>query len=147
MLTTRRATDDDLALLADLFLRAMQIPIAAARGAWDEASERRQFLEQLQLQRTQIIECHGTGIGFLMTLERGHDIELHTLCVRPEFQGRGYGTIITRRLLDEAKARQRGAVLSVLKANTTARSFYERWGFVLIEESEHHCRMRHVERV
>lgn len=54
MLTTRRATDDDLALLTDLFLRAMQIPIAAARGLWDEARERRQFLDQLQLQRTQL---------------------------------------------------------------------------------------------
>lgn len=82
-----------------------------------------------------------------MTLERGHDIELHTLCVAPEFQGRGYGTIITRRFLDEAKARQRGAVLSVLKTNTAARSFYERLGFVLIEESGPLCRMRRVDRV
>jgi hypothetical protein len=75
MLTTRRAADYDLAFLTDLFLRAMRIHITAARGFWHEALERNQFLEQLQLHQTQIIEYHDKGIGFLMTLERDHEIE------------------------------------------------------------------------
>ena len=144
MLITRRAADYDLAFITELFLRAMHVHITAARGFWDEALERNQFLEQLQLHQTQIIEYDSKGIGFLMTLERGHDIELHTLCIAPEYQGRGFGTVITRRFLDDAKAHRRDAVLSVLRANTAARSFYERLGFVVIEESAHHHRMRHV---
>jgi ribosomal protein S18 acetylase RimI-like enzyme len=92
MLTTRRAADYDLAFITELFLRAMHVHITAARGFWDEASERNQFLEQLQLHQIQIIEYDSKGIGFLMTLERGHDIELHTLCIAPEYQGRGFGT-------------------------------------------------------
>ena len=49
MLTTRRAADYDLAFLTDLFWWAIHIRITAARGFWDEALERNQFLEQLQL--------------------------------------------------------------------------------------------------
>jgi ribosomal protein S18 acetylase RimI-like enzyme len=144
MLTTRRAADYDLAFLTDLFLRAMRIHITAARGFWHEALERNQFLEQLQLHQTQIIEYHDKGIGFLMTLERDREIELHTLCIAPEYQGRGFGAVIVRGFLEEAKVHKRDAVLSVLRANTTARSFYERLGFVVFEESAHHHRMRHV---
>jgi ribosomal protein S18 acetylase RimI-like enzyme len=144
MLTTRQAADYDLAFLTDLFLRAIRINIAAARGFWDEALERNQFLEQLQLHQTQIVKYHGKGIGFLMTLERGHEIELHTLCIAPEYQRCGFGTVIIRRFLEDANAHKRDAVLSVLKVNTAACSFYERFGFVVIEESTHHHRMRHV---
>jgi ribosomal protein S18 acetylase RimI-like enzyme len=145
MLTMRRATDDDLAFLADLFSRAMRIHIKAARGFWDEARERNQFLEQLQLQETQIIEYESKDIGFLTTPQRGHDMELHTLCIAPEYQRRGFGTVITRRFLADAKAYKCGAILSVLKANTAARSLYERLGFVVIEASAHHHLMRYGE--
>ena len=62
----------------------MRIHFTAARGYWDEGRERSQFLEQLQLHQTQIIEYHSKGIGFLRTVERGHDIELHTLCLASE---------------------------------------------------------------
>lgn len=70
--------------------------------------------------------------------------ELHTLCIAPEHQGQGLRTEITRRLLDDACGRKCGIVLSVLKANTAARSLYERLGFVITEETVHHYRMRLV---
>jgi ribosomal protein S18 acetylase RimI-like enzyme len=144
MITTHQATDDDLPFLANVFLRSMRVPITSARGFWDEAKERTQFHEQLQLPHTQVIEHNGMSVGFLMTLELGKDIELHTLCIAPEHQGRGLGTAVTRQLIDDAHARRCGVVLSVLKANTAARSFYERLGFAVTEESVHHYRMRLV---
>jgi ribosomal protein S18 acetylase RimI-like enzyme len=144
MVTTRQATDDDLPFLADVFLRSMRVAITCARGFWDEAKERTQFHEQLQLPHTLVIEHKGASVGFLMTLERGEDIELHTLCVTPEHQGRGLGSTVTRQLLDDARRRKCGVVLAVLKANSAARSLYERLGFAVTEESVHHCRMRLV---
>src|ERR1700678_3523873 len=129
MVTTRQATDDDLPFLADVFLRSMRVPITSARGFWDEAKERTQFREQLQLPYTRVIEHNGTSVGFLMTLERGKNFELHTLCIAPEHQGHGLGTAVTRQLLDDARARSCGVILSVLKANGSARSLYERLGF------------------
>lgn len=144
MLTTRQATDNDTALLADVYVQAMCIHITAARGFWDEANERKKFLEQLRPDRTHIIQRSGIDVGFFMTVPCGGDIELHTLCVAPEHQGQGIGTAITRQIVDAARTQMHGVVLSVLKVNTAARSLYERLGFVVTEEFTYHYRMRFV---
>jgi ribosomal protein S18 acetylase RimI-like enzyme len=106
MLTTRQASEDDGTFLEEVFLRAMRVHITEARGSWHEAKERTQFREQIQLDHTQIIENDGLGVGFLMTLEHGSDLTLHTVCILPESQGRGFGTAIIREVLDAASARQ-----------------------------------------
>lgn len=141
-LSTRDATAEDLAFLVDVFSRAMRVHITAARGFWNEAKEGKQFYEHLQLQSTRIIEQDGAGVGFFMTLRNGGDIELHTLCIAPEHQRQGLDAVITRQVIDEARQQGCGVVLSVLKANRPARSFYERLGFVVTEESAYHFRMR-----
>jgi len=61
---TRGATADDLAFLADVFLRSMRPHITAVRGFWDEDKEHKQFSEQLHLNQTQIIHQNGKSIGF-----------------------------------------------------------------------------------
>jgi ribosomal protein S18 acetylase RimI-like enzyme len=137
-----RATDRDVTFLVDVFVGAMRVHIAAARGSWDESRERRQFLQQLQVQHTELIRCDGADVGFLTVIDRGQDVELHTLCIAPEYQGQGLGTGVTRQLLDECHGRGRGVVLSVLKANTRARALYDRVGFVVTEETLDHYRMR-----
>jgi ribosomal protein S18 acetylase RimI-like enzyme len=96
------------------------------------------FANRFNFDHTQIIENDGLGVGFLMTLEHGSDLTLHTVCILPESQGRGFGTAIIREVLDAASARNRGVIVSVLKANSAARSLYERLGFVVTEESTHH---------
>jgi ribosomal protein S18 acetylase RimI-like enzyme len=142
MLSTRQPTDEDIGFLEEVFLRAMRVPITACRGFWDEAGERSQFREQLQLLFTQIIERDGIKVGFFMTVERGRDLELHTFCIVPEHQGQGLGTATSRQILNDAQTQGRGVVLSVLKSNTGARLLYERLGFIVTEESPNHYRMR-----
>jgi ribosomal protein S18 acetylase RimI-like enzyme len=142
MLSTRQAVVEDSVFLEDVFLQTMRMHITAARGFWDEAKERSQFREQLQFQHTRIIERNGARVGFLMTVERNQDIELHTLCIVPDCQRQGLGTAITRQILNDAHAKKCGVVLSVLKPNTAARLLYERLGFIITEESVHHYRMR-----
>ena len=144
MLTTRQATASDFAFLAHVFLRAMRGSITVARGFWDESKERGQFQQQLRLEATKIITGDGVDVGFFMTLPCGPDTELHTICIAPEHQRQGIGTAITLKVVNQARSQKRGVVLSVLKANTAARSLYERLGFVVIEESPSHYRMRLV---
>jgi ribosomal protein S18 acetylase RimI-like enzyme len=144
MLTTHPAMKNDVAFLEDVFLQAMRNSIEACRGYWDEVKERARFCEQLQLPETRIVEEDGKNIGFFVTLESGSDMHLHTICIAPEYQGQGFGTTIIRALLNDARARKRGVILSVLKTNTSARSLYERLGFVVTEETANHCHLRLV---
>jgi ribosomal protein S18 acetylase RimI-like enzyme len=77
-----------------------------------------------------------------MTIECGRDIELHTLCIAPSIKDRVSVQFLQDNWLKPALARKRGLVLSVLKVNTAARSFFDRLGFVLTEDSAHHYRNR-----
>jgi ribosomal protein S18 acetylase RimI-like enzyme len=77
-----------------------------------------------------------------MTCEQGQDLELHTLCVTPEFQRRGLGTAAIRQIIAEARGRKRGIVLYVLKTNGGARLLYQRLGFIIVDETASHYRMR-----
>jgi ribosomal protein S18 acetylase RimI-like enzyme len=144
MLTTRPATDSELPFLEDIFLRAMRVHITATRGSWDEAKERNQFHEQLQLEHTSVIEHGGVSVGFFMTFERGPYVELHTLCIAPEHQGRSIGTTVIRQITSDAQDQRREVRLSVLKSNTGARLLYERLGFMVTGETAHHYQMRLV---
>ena len=139
---TRYAVAADTDFLADVFLRAMRPYITAARGSWDQVKEDRQFREQLQLGSTRIIQDNRARVGFYMTRDQGQDLELHTLCISPEYQRQGLGTAVIRRILAEARKSERGVALSVLKANVGARLLYQRFGFVVIGETAYHYRMR-----
>jgi ribosomal protein S18 acetylase RimI-like enzyme len=139
---TRDATAADIDFLADTFLRAMRPYITAARGSCDQVREDRQFRDQLRLGATRIILVDRASAGFFMTCEQGQDLELHTLCVTPEFQRRGLGTAAIRQIIAEARGCKRGVILSVLKTNDGARRLYQRLGFIIIDETTYHYRMR-----
>jgi ribosomal protein S18 acetylase RimI-like enzyme len=142
MMKLREAAAADVDFLADVFLRAMCPYIIAARGSWDQVREDRQFREQFRLGSTRILMDEEADVGFYMTYDQGPDLVLHTLCISPEHQRRGFGTAAIRQILSEARERHKGVVLFVLKANAGARSLYQRCGFVVIEETARHYRMR-----
>jgi ribosomal protein S18 acetylase RimI-like enzyme len=54
------------------------------------------------------------------------------------------GTAVMRRVLAEAASRGLPVTLQVLKANEGARRLYERLGFQVTGQVEHHLRMRHA---
>src|SRR5262245_60996932 len=112
---TRPAELSDKAFLADVFLRSLREAITATRGAWDEDSEKAQFHEQLDLPHTSVIRYRGTDVGFTMCRDCDTDVEIHTLCIAPEYQRRGIGTHVTQELVTAARQGGRGIVLSVLK--------------------------------
>jgi ribosomal protein S18 acetylase RimI-like enzyme len=142
MMKLREAMAPDVDFLADVFLRAMRPYITAARGSWNQVREDRQFRQQLRLRSIRILMDEEASVGFYMAHDEGKDLVLRTLCVSPERQRRGFGTAAIRQILSEARERHKSVVLFVLKANVGARRLYERFGFVVIEETVNHYRMR-----
>ena len=138
----RPATADDLEFLVDVFLGAGREMITASRGSWDTVRERAQFEEQLNISSTRVIRYGSVDVGFIMIVAKDEDVELHTICVLPEYQGLGIGSQITNEVIQSAAGSGQGIVLSVLKENKRARALYERLGFVVTGESKHHHQMR-----
>jgi len=56
------------------------------------------------------------------------------IAVKPEFQNRGVGTHLLRRLMDEATETNKALRHMVFVLNDNAHRFYERLGFVVIED-------------
>ena len=68
-------------------------------------------------------------------------IRLLDIALLPAFQNRGAGTILLRRLIDESKQTGKPLRHMVFVLNNDAHRFYERLGFVVIEDLGAHKHM------
>jgi GNAT superfamily N-acetyltransferase len=78
-------------------------------------------------------------------ISRGDDqVRLLDIALLDEFQNRGVGTVLLRRLIDEASRDNKPLRHMVFVLNADAKRFYERLGFVVIEEvgAYHHMEWR-----
>nr|WP_320536181.1 ribosomal protein S18-alanine N-acetyltransferase [Pseudarthrobacter sp. IC2-21] len=87
-------------------------------------------LTQPETRRYVVAESGGAIVGYagLMCIEPVADVQ--TIAVVPEFEGRGIGSALLTRLIDEA--RRRGAadvLLEVREDNPRAQQLYVRFGF------------------
>lgn len=141
-LVTRQAVDDDRAFILDCFMRAMRPSLTAWRGEWNELRERARFVDALDLHRTTVIEADAVAVGFVMIVELPRVLQVHTIAIAPEHQGRGIGSEIVRDLVDIGRQTGRDVVLSVLKTNPRAEALYIRLGFCVVEETEYYRHLR-----
>ena len=140
----RPAVPEDLPFLRRCFLGAMRDSITASRGHWDESRELAQFDAQLVIQGTKVLVRSSSDVGFIMLVEDPDTIQIHTLCISPEFQGRGFGTEAVHTVLARAHSAGCNVVLFVLKSNGRAEALYQRLGFSVVGDSEHHRHLRHT---
>lgn len=110
---------------------------------WDEAWQRNDFDRRFGEYVVSIIEREGRPAGALWLESKPDSIYIHELQVLPEYQGRGIGTAVVRRLIDEASRNGLSVTLSVVAANPRAKLLYERLGFEVTEFDAPFFRMRH----
>lgn len=146
-ITIRQATPADAALLASLAATAFSDSFAADNAAENMALYMEQaFGEAIQRdelsdpQRTVFLaEQDGEAIGYTML----HDapvppsvgdaaaLEIARLYSAKRMIGRGVGSTLMQRCIDEAAARGKQTLwLGVWESNARAIAFYQRWGFV-----------------
>jgi ribosomal protein S18 acetylase RimI-like enzyme len=121
----------------------MRESINACRGHWNEAGERTQFEHQLDLTTTNIISTDGADVGFVMLIRNSDTLQIHTLCIAPEYQGQGIGSKVTMDIINHREDDKGVVVLSVLKVNLRAVALYSRLGFTVADESEHHYHLKY----
>jgi ribosomal-protein-alanine N-acetyltransferase len=87
-------------------------------------------LSQPETRRYVVAESSGEIVGYagLMCIEPIADVQ--TIAVVPEFEGRGIGSALLTRLIDEARRRHAADVLlEVREDNPRAQQLYVRFGF------------------
>ena len=127
-----------------------------AQVDWDDAqkmsflrmqfdAQREEYSARYPDARYEVILFDGQPAGRLWVGEDREQMRLLDIALLPEFQNRGIGTFIVRRLIEEAAATARPLRHMVFILNTGAKRFYERLGFVVFEEyggAYHHMEWR-----
>ena len=72
--------------------------------------------------------------------EREQDIFLRTIEIHPDYQSKGIGTAILKKMIADGEHKMKPIVLQVLKVNPAIK-LYERLGFVIVETTKTHYRM------
>ncbi len=144
-LTERAPVEADLEELFRLHEASIGESVAATYG-WDDADQRRRFAEAWEMRKRQrlLVDRKGAIIA-AWHVERREADEEHFLTfveVAPSHQGRGIGTWIVERFVEEAFRANADATLRVLKVNPRAKALYERLGFVVENETPTHHVMR-----
>lgn len=109
---------------------------------WDDTYQKDLHNRRFVSQDLRIIQFCGTDIGFLSTSNTSDTLKVDQLYILPEYQRKGIGAACMKRIINNAKREQKPVTLQVLKINIRAAAFYQRLGFIIVDENSTHFQMR-----
>jgi GNAT superfamily N-acetyltransferase len=118
----REARPVDYGFARQLYRATMRDRIEEAFG-WDEYRQDMGFAQQFVLREVRIISLRGKDVGWIQTRAEGPVLNLFQFYVAAEFQNRGVGTQVLKRLMGEAKQRGKVIALSVMKSSPAIRLY------------------------
>lgn len=128
----RHARDSDALGMADVWLRSFAAALPTVRRAHDD-DEVRGWFSHVVVPRYETWVAVAGGTGSVVGLLVLADTELEQLYLDPSWRGRGLGD----RFMTLAKQqRPQGLELWTFQVNKPARRFYERHGFVAVEQTD-----------
>ena len=138
----RAASESDRAFLYALHCGTMREVIERTWG-WDENWQQTDFARRFSEYAVSVIEIDGQpggGLWLELTPEKLHIVELQLL---PEMQGKGIGTAVVQRVIEQGANQSVPVTLSVVRANPLAKRLYERLGFEVCGHEPPFIHMRH----
>ena len=97
-------------------------------------AQRQQYFARFPDAQYEVILLDGRPAGRLWIGRDDAQIRLLDIALLPEAQNRGAGTLLIRRLIEEARASGKKLRHMIFMLNHDARRFYERLGFVVTED-------------
>jgi len=132
----RHAADGDVDFLYALHVATMKEYVDQTWG-WDDAFQESVFRKNYIPAEIQIITLAGKDVGMISLEERAEDVFLRVIEIHPKYQQQGLGTTIIRQIIADATHHKKRVSLRVLKVNP-AKRLYDRFGFLVIEETPTH---------
>ena len=101
---------------------------------WQFEMQQKEYETRFPDARYDVILVDGVPAGRIWVGVDDKQIRLLDIAVMEQFQNRGVGTILLRRLMDEAAQANKSLRHMVFVLNDNAHRFYERLGFTVIED-------------
>jgi GNAT superfamily N-acetyltransferase len=134
---------DDRDFVLRVTEEAMRTYVEEAFGSWDADAQRRHLEESFDPASYRLIVIDDERAGILVVEDRPSDLFLAKIFLLPEFQRRGAGTVLIRRLIERAKVERKPLRLRVLRVNAGARRLYARLGFAVTRSTADHEYLEH----
>ncbi|GAC1579771.1 MAG: GNAT family N-acetyltransferase [Candidatus Dormibacteria bacterium] len=129
----RRARSNDSAAAANVLIASRAAAAPAIPPAVHSDAEVREWFEQIVMRRMEVWVVESQPEHIMVGVLALNEQWVEQLYVLPGWTGKGIGS----RLLETARRRSpSGLELWTFQSNRRARSFYEREGFVAVEETE-----------
>lgn len=136
----RPAEASDRPVAREIHHRAFREVVERQFGAWDESQQDEFFDGEWRRHPHDVVLLDGEAVGYLAVEHLADHVFVHNVVLDPAVQGRGIGTSLLSKVLDDALERHRSVRLQVLQANPAV-SLYRRLGFVEIGRSPTHLLM------
>lgn len=142
-LALRPVAPEDEEFLFRLYLGTREDELAQVEWAegqkeafvrWQFTLQRREYEARFPDAEYSLVVVDGRPAGRVWVGRDAEQIRLLDIALLPEFQNRGAGTLLLRRLMDEARRTGKALRHMVFVLNNDAHRFYERLGFAVIEE-------------
>ena len=101
---------------------------------WQFEMQRREYDARFPDAEYDVIEIDGQPAGRIWIARTNEEIRLMDIALLPAFQNRGAGTMLVQNLIEEATAAKKRLRHMVFVLNNEAHRFYERLGFVEIDD-------------
>ena len=134
---------DDREFVLRVTEEAMRAYVEDAFGSWDADVQRRHLEESFDPATYSLIVIDEVRAGILVVEDRRSYLFLAKIFLLLEFQRRGVGTILIRRLIERAKMERKPLRLRVLRVNAAARRLYVRLGFAVTHSTADHEYLEH----
>ncbi len=128
----RQAIADDAPLFYGVIDQTMREFIVATWGVWNEERVQHESYEDSRSPNAQVIQVDDISIGVFVVERCPTHIQLEQIYLLPKYQRMGIGTALLSSLISEASQSKIPVRLRVMAVNP-AKSFYERFGFIVIE--------------
>ncbi|WP_431825400.1 GNAT family N-acetyltransferase [Burkholderia sp. F1] len=133
-LTYADTTRDDAETLVHMRIAAMRESLERV-GRFDPQRARARFLSSFDPACCWFIVANGVTVGFLLVRPVDAHLVLEHLYILPAYQGRGIGSAVLASIFADADSRALPVKVGALRGSDSNR-FYQRHGFVKIEEAE-----------
>lgn len=129
----RAARDQDRTFCFRVTKEAMRSYVEATFGPWEDEAQRRYFEESFASLPHEVVSIGNIDAGIWSVSREPERIVLRKVYLLPEFQRRGIGSALIRRLIHESVVSRLPIELRYLKVNPVA-SLYGRLGFQQFKE-------------
>jgi ribosomal protein S18 acetylase RimI-like enzyme len=144
LFTIRKATAEDIPLIRELCFRVWPQTYASilSQDKIDYMLEYMYSAAALQKQMEDGSEFifvyeDSMPVGYAAYFHKGHDVyKLDKIYVLPSQQGIGTGKFLLNYIVDELKQKRAKALQLQVHRQNNARKFYEKMGFMIIEEKD-----------